>query len=354
MPGTALTILFTVSRSVVKITRTVTYPRPDARVESSGGSGFIYERSDGLYYLITNAHVVVPPSPCLGCGSCSGPDPNAVEPIAEKLDVTLANGDVVEASLVGADDISDVAVLSFEYGGDVNPASLRTSGGALRPGEFVIVVGTPSTLENSCNFGIVSNVRQTCGDYATTPLVQIDAAVNPGSSGSPVADLDGQVVAVVCSKLGGNNNQAMVEGISFGIPIVWVEKCAKELRAHGRCRQPYIGVSLVSVDERVVEDLKTESEFSYLPAWLADADNEKVDLKGLIVHSMDSDSPASAAKLRRGDVVIAVDGEAVFTSTDMVVALAFSVGGVVELDVRRGNGEIERVKLHPIEKEEST
>jgi serine protease Do len=332
------------SPSVAQITLTASY-EASMRSLSSGGSGFIYDNVDNVYYLLTNAHVVENQRCCDECDRLE-----ASGPAHESLHVTLPDGQTFEARLEATDTAADIAVLSFDCDHDLPVATLGESE-SLRPGEFVIALGSPLNLCNSCSFGIVSNVGRSQldspPDGTSHPggLIQVDAAVNQGSSGGPICDLSGKVRAIVCLKLGsGDENALAVEGISFAIPISYAVQVANELRIFGRCRQPYVGLCTVSISSQI--DLSCDPEFaSYLPPWL----DAELSTEGLLVHSVEDDSPASRAALKRGDVILAAQGKSTTTAADFMSQIAFCVDSDVKLKVRRVSGNIEYINVRPEE-----
>lgn len=327
----------------------------------SGGSGFLVDRAGQAYYILTNAHVVEDLD-CL-CDECQKIPPGNVYLAREKdeLLVTLASGDAYSANVVATDQESDIAILRIDSN-DHLPVCVLGESDSLRAGEFVVAVGSPlSVLSNSCSFGIVSNVCRdvsaAMGGDAGPTFLQVDCAVNPGSSGGPLVDLDGIVRGVLCMKIGvydqamtpGNGGQIPIEGISFAIPISRARKVMKELRTFGCVRQPYMGVALIAVDDSILEDMHKSSEYSYLPRWLAAPTDEGLPIaRGLLVHGIEEGGPADLAKLDRGDLISHVDGVPVATVEGFVRALAFKTEEAVIVRVRRaGTGRMEELTIRP-------
>ena len=258
------------------------------------GTGFIV---DQVAHVVTNAHVV------------AGGDEFAV---------VFADGEERAADLVGADPISDLAVLRVA---PPVPATVRFGDStALRPGQPVLAIGSPlGAFTNTVTAGVVSALgRDLPGEPFYTNLVQHDAAINPGNSGGPLVDYAGEVVGV--NTLGIPEAQ----GLFFAIPSNTVRRIVERLVAEGRVAYPYLGVETRSVTPELAtrEDLAVEN--------------------GALVVAVTPGGPAATAGVRAGDVIVAIVGEAIDERTPLVEALfAHRPGETVTVTLARDGQERE-------------
>lgn len=273
------------------------------------GSGFVY-RDDGL--IITNAHVV------------GG---------ADKVIVTLQNGEKVDAEILAEDVFSDLAVLEIDTSDletDLKPLELENSQ-KISPGEQVMAVGSPYRLSGSITTGVVSQVDRTLTPdsidrrYPIPAVIQIDAAINPGNSGGPLLTFDGKVVGVntAIQSLSGE-----FSGIGFSISSNMVERVVTSLIENEEYLHPWIGVSGLDVTPRVLDEMDLDSDWGYL------------------VTEVVENSPASRAGLQEEDLIVEVDGEVVKSIEDILsyIELFKSPGDTLEFEVLR-DGEREDVSV---------
>ena len=266
-------------------------PAPD--VVRGEGSGFIV-RADGV--ILTNAHVV------------DG---------AEHVTVRLTDRREFKAKVLGKDDATDIAVLKIDAS---DLPSVRIGDPARsRVGDWVLAIGSPFGFENSVSAGIVSAKARTLPDDNYVPFLQTDVAVNPGNSGGPLFNADGEVIGVnsqIYSRTGG------YQGISFAIPIDVAMKVEQQIVAHGKVTRGRLGVAIqdVSAPLAAAFGLKTPH--------------------GALVSSVEPGSAGEAAGLEAGDVIVALDGKPVERSADLPPRIADSKpGSHVELTVIRKGEE---------------
>ncbi|WP_394060842.1 DegQ family serine endoprotease [Alcaligenes sp. WGS1538] len=250
-------------------------PQPQERTVPRGvGSGFIIS-NDG--YILTNNHVVA--------------DSNGIF-------VTLSNGKEYPAKIIGTDERTDVALIKIEAK-DLKPMTIGDSA-KLKKGQWVLAIGSPFGLESTVTSGIVSAINRDTGDYL--PFIQTDVAVNPGNSGGPLINLNGEVVGVnsqIISRSGG------FMGISLAIPIDEAMQVVEQLKAHGKVTRGRIGVQITPVADDVAKALG-------LP-----------DSKGALISSVEEGGPAAKAGIRSGDVILKFNGRKI----DQVADLQRFVGG---------------------------
>lgn len=190
----------------------------------SSGSGFIIT-DDGL--IVTNAHVV---------GSSTD----------GKVLVTMMNGKKRTGIVHSQDTASDIALvqLDIDFEGEKYPTVEMGNSGKVRNGEFVIALGSPMQLQNSCSLGIVSATARHASELGFTnnraEFIQTDAAINVGNSGGPLIDLSGRVIGINSMKARG------ADGISFAIPIDTAVQVIQQLRLHRRVVRPYVGLNMVN------------------------------------------------------------------------------------------------------------
>ena len=240
---------------------------------SGTGSGFVI-REDG--YILTNNHV-----------TANGSD----------ITVTFSDGRIVDATLVGANPGYDLAVLKVDEAG--LPAVTLGSSSALEVGDSAIALGSPLGLQGTVTAGIVSALNRPVtaggeGELAFINAIQTDAAINPGNSGGPLVDGNGAVIGInsAIAALGGSlGGQVGNIGLGFAIPIDTAARIASELIATGSSSTPIIGVQL-------------DMEYAG---------------PGARVAGITDNGPASAAGLREGDVITAVNGTPVVDATDLIV-----------------------------------
>jgi serine protease Do len=275
---------------------------PQARGE---GSGFIVS-ADG--YILTNAHVVE----------------NADE-------VTIRTTDRREytAKVVGVDAQTDVAVLKIEA---KNLPTVRLGDPSkLRPGEWVVAIGSPFGFENSVTAGIVSATSRAMPGGNYTPFIQTDVAVNPGNSGGPLFNLDGEVVGInsqIYSRTGG------YMGVSFAIPIDVASHVKDQLIKTGRVARSRIGVSIQDVNAQLAESFGLDRP------------------RGALVGMVENDGPGERGGIKAGDVILKVDGETVETSSQVPVMIAGKKPGTpVAIEVWR-NGSAKELSVRPVEIQE--
>lgn len=270
---------------------------------AGSGSGFILTENG---YIVTNQHVT------------EG---------AAQLKVSLHNGEVFDAVLIGSDVFTDVAVLKIEANG-LTALPIGDSDKA-RVGEFVLAIGDPISadeLSGSVTFGIVSALsREINIEGFVNEYLQTDAAVNPGNSGGPLINMRGEVIGVTSAKYtsaGTDENGQTIssEGIGFALPINNVMEMAQSLIQNGSRVRPGIGVTIVSY---------------------ADASDE-TKITGVFVRDVTEDGPADKAGLKPGDRLLKIDGVEKYTTDEFVeVIRAKNVGDIVVMTVERGEETLE-------------
>ncbi len=243
------------------------------RVNRGIGSGFIVS-SDG--YVLTNAHVV-------------GDGDGDVE-----VTVRLTDKREFRATVVGSDRRTDIALLKIEAS-DL-PAVRIGDAERARVGEWVVAVGSPFGFDSTVTAGIISAKARRLPDENYVPFIQTDVAINPGNSGGPLFNLAGEVIGInsqIYSRSGG------FMGISFAIPIDVAMNVKEQLVQHGRVQRGRLGVTIQGLDRELAQSFGLDSP------------------RGALVSSVEPGSPAAAADLRPGDVVLGVDGQEVSDSADL-------------------------------------
>lgn len=247
------------------------------RRRTSLGSGVIV---DAAGYIITNNHVVER---------------------ADEIDVQLSNDVVYQATVVGTDPETDLAVIKIEAQGTLPTASLGDSD-QLAVGEWVLAMGNPFGFGHTITAGIISAKRRIIGAGAYDNFIQTDAAINPGNSGGPLVNLKGEVIGInsnIVSSSGGNM------GIGFAIPSNMTRKIYNQLIEHGSVTRGWLGVSIQNLTPELARGFGLEGQ------------------KGAIVSEiLGEDSPAGRAGMQAGDIIVEIDGKPVESSNHLVNLVA--------------------------------
>lgn len=264
--------------------------QPQPRQQMSQGSGFIVS-ADG--YVMTNAHVI------------KG---------ADKITVVLNDGREMDASVIGADPHTDVAVVKID--GKNLPFLKLGDSDKMDIGEWVIAIGSPFQLEASLTVGVISaKGRQNLRITDLEDFIQTDAAINPGNSGGPLLNLDSEVIGIntaIVSRSGG------YMGIGFAIPSNMAKNIMNQIISNGVVTRGYLGVSLQPVDKDIADAFNLDKA------------------EGALVSDVAKDSPADKAGLKQGDIIIEYNGTPVKSlgSFRNEVSL-MNPGSVVKLKVNR-------------------
>jgi serine protease Do len=271
-------------------------PAPEGpAAERSQGSGFIIA-ADGL--ILTNAHVVQD---------------------AKKIIVRLVDKREFEANVVGKDPHTDIAVIKIAAK-DQLPALTLGDSDNLQVGEWVMAVGNPFGLDSSVSSGIVSAKGRHLGQ-AYDRLIQTDASLNPGSSGGPLINLNGQVVGIskaIVSQGGGNI------GISFATPINLIKEILPQLRTNGKVTRGWAGLAIQEITPGLADSLG-----------MAKPD-------GALVAGMVQGGPAERSGVKVGDVIVEFDGKKVVDAMDLPLWIARTpVDKSVAVKVQRERQEVQ-------------
>ncbi len=253
------------------------------------GSGFII-RSDG--YIVTNNHVV------------DG---------ASEIEVKLSDGREFPAKVVGRDKKTDLVLLKIDATGV--PVLPFGDSAKLEVGQPVMAIGNPFGLEGTVTTGIVSAKGRVIGEGPYDQFIQTDASINPGNSGGPLVNQAGQVVGIntaIFSQSGGS------VGIGFAIPIDEAKTILPQLEATGHVTRGWLGVSIQPISGELAKAMKLQNS------------------AGALVAQVMSDSPASKAGLKSGDVITAYNGHAIRSANDLPpIVAATPVGQIATLEVLR-------------------
>ncbi len=236
------------------------------------GSGFVVSK-DG--YLLTNDHVVDHPA---------------------KITVTLQDGTNYTAKLIGHDEKSDVALLKIDPKHELPVAPLGNSD-EVKVGQWVMAIGNPFGFDHSVTVGIVSAKGRFIPDNYDD-FIQTDASINPGNSGGPLINLRGEVIGMnsaIYTRTGSNM------GIGFAIPVNMIKDELAQLRSSGKVVRGWLGVYVQPITPELAESMG-------LP-----------DSRGALVAEVLKNGPAKVAGVKRGDVIVALDGQPILNSHDLVL-----------------------------------
>ncbi|XP_056136222.1 serine protease HTRA3-like [Lampris incognitus] len=323
-----------IAPAVVHIELFLRHPLFGHHLPLSSGSGFIVTHS-GL--IVTNAHVVTTASAVSG---------------QPQLRVQLHNGNVYDAVVRDVDRKSDIATIKVNSQKKLPVLTLGRSAD-LRPGEFVVAIGSPFALQNTVTTGIVSTaqrdgkelgIRDSDMDY-----IQTDAIINYGNSGGPLVNLDGEVIGI--------NTLKVTAGISFAIPSdrishfltdSRIEHSKDKARRHrglnrvseelqsdregSGLRRRFLGIRMLTITDTLIEELKFENpDFPDVRS-------------GVLVRQVIPDSPADKSGMKAGDVIVKLNGQFLWTTEDLQAALLGNQP--VLLEVRRGKDDL-LFNIHP-------
>lgn len=274
----------------------------EQREAKAGGSGVIISE-DG--YIVTNNHVI------------EG---------ASKLRVTLADGRAFDAKTIGTDPATDVALIKIEASG--LPTLPFGSSDDLRLGEWVLAIGYPMELQSTITAGIVSAKARQLGAlnnrYGIESFIQTDAAVNPGNSGGALVNTRGELVGINTII---KTSTGSYVGYSFAVPETIVRKVVVDLKESGVVQRAVLGISFRAIDQQFIDEMGDESDIT--------------EIGGIYVASVAEGGAASEAGLRKGDVILSVDGVAVNDSATFLEQIGKRrPGDEITLRLRRGDKEI--------------
>jgi S1-C subfamily serine protease len=293
-----------VKNAVVRIDK-YAYIKEKERL-SGTGSGFVFS-SDGL--ILTNAHVIE----------------NAV-----RLGVTLLDGDEYTGELVGSDNDTDIAVIKI-FASGYTPAKLGISSD-LKLGQVLIAIGNPLGYQHSVSVGVLSGVGRTMrtpDGHLVDNILQSDAAMNPGNSGGPMIDTNGEVVGI---------NTAIIpsaQGLSFSIGIDTAKEIVRYLILDGKVTKAYLGLMIheIEIHPRIKNFYRLNAK------------------KGLMITGVEGLSPAARANLHEGDIIIEFDGGVITSSGDLTKHL--TGGGLILKSTRikvLRQTKIKEVDIIPVER----
>lgn len=274
----------------------VLYPGRDG-VPDAGGSGVVIDAARG--YILTNDHVV---------------------PDAPRIVVILADGRQRNVKEVRRDPRSDLALLLIDPEGLGLAQVEWGDSDALDLADWVLAIGQPFGLPGTVSAGIVSAARRGFGPLGYDDLIQTSAAINPGSSGGPLVDLDGHLVGinVAIKTLSGG-----YEGVGFAVPASRARRVANDLAEFGRVRRSYLGISTEPTDP------------------------DRIRPAGVVVSSIASESPAEGADLKLGDVIVKIGDRPATTPGAVRVAVEFApTGQPLTLTILR-DGQTREVAVKP-------
>jgi serine protease Do len=253
------------------------------RREQGMGSGVVVS-SDG--YVITNNHVVSD---------------------AKEIKVTLYDKREFDAEVIGTDPKSDVAVIRLKGApNDLHPIEIGDSS-RIRLGDVVLAIGNPFGVGQSVTMGIVSAKGRADLDIVDYgDFIQTDAAINPGNSGGALVNMEGKLIGIntaILSRSGG------YQGIGFAIPTNMATPIMESLKKYGKVTRGWLGVSIQDVDQDIAMAMKLPTQ------------------RGVLIGDVSANTPAAKAGLRRGDVVVKIDGEAMDTTGHFRNAIAAAGSG---------------------------
>ena len=264
------------------------------------GSGFIIDPSGEI---LTNAHVVAQ---------------------ADKVTVTLKDGRVLEGQVQGVDEVTDLAVIKVN-GRNLPIAPLGDSS-RVQVGDWAIAVGNPLGLDNTVTLGIVSTLKRSSAQVGIPDkrldFIQTDAAINPGNSGGPLLNDRGEVIGINTAI------RADGMGIGFAIPIDKAKAIKDRLIKGEKVAHPYIGVQMETLTPTLARQNNSDPNSAI----------QIPEVNGVLVVRVLPNSPAAAAGLRRGDVIVQVDGQNI-TKAEQLQSLVedTQVGQAIQVKVRRGS-----------------
>ncbi len=255
--------------------------------QRSLGSGFIITR-DG--YIFTNNHVVEK---------------------ADKIKVRLSTGKEYDATVVGKDAKTDIALIKIKPTNSLPVVEFGDSD-RLRVGDWVIAIGNPFGLEQTVTAGIVSAKGRVIGAGPYDNFIQTDASINPGNSGGPLFSVDGRVIGI---------NTAIVaqgQGIGFAIPVNMAKEILPDLKTRGKVTRGWLGVSAQDITEDMAPSLKVRAR------------------EGALVADIVQGDPADKAGIRTGDVITEIDGKKIKDTHDLLLVVAsIPIGRKVDVKVLR-------------------
>ena len=282
----------------------------------ASGSGIILTE-DG--YILTNNHVI-----------SSENSSYYTIATATGIKVNLYNDDqTYDATVIGTDPYTDLAVLKIDKTG-LTPATLGDSTQA-KVGEFVMAIGNPLNMDYSVTCGVISAVnREVESDGTTYQAIQTDAAINTGNSGGALVNAKGEVIGVNTLKLSGTG----IEGIGFAIPISSTTSIVNQLIEYQTVKRPYIGITGSEVDET------TATKYN-IP-------------KGVYVESVEKDSPAEKAGIKKADIITKIQGNQITSINELNrIKYTYNIGDTITLTLSR-NGQEMDVQVTLVETPEET
>jgi serine protease Do len=295
----------TVGPSVVTVVSTIpgqqTFFGPTGD-ETSTGSG-IFISSNG--YILTNNHVI------------EG---------AKQYQVIYADGSQQDATLVGTDQYSDLAVLKVTS--TVPSVATLGNSDALNPGETVIAIGSPlGDFKNTVTVGVVSATGRSIDTglgYSIDGLIQTDAAINQGNSGGPLVNLAGEVIAINTLVVRNSGTGTVAEGLGFAIPINTARVVSEQIIQKGYVSRPYLGISYQPITPRVAAIYRLPVQY------------------GVYITDVAANSPASQAGLQVGDIITGIDNISLDETHAYINTLfQYSAGDTVALTINRGGSQIQ-------------
>ncbi|EFB15598.1 hypothetical protein PANDA_004702, partial [Ailuropoda melanoleuca] len=294
-----------IAPAVVHIELFLRHPLFGRNVPLSSGSGFIMSEA-GL--IITNAHVVS------STNTVSG---------RQQLKVQLQNGDSYEATIKDIDKKSDIATIKIHPKKKL-PALLLGRSADLRPGEFVVAIGSPFALQNTVTTGIVSTAQRDGKELglrdSDMDYIQTDAIINYGNSGGPLVNLDGEVIGI--------NTLKVAAGISFAIPSDRITRFLAEFQdKHVKdWKKRFIGIRMRTITPSLVEELKASNpDFPSVSS-------------GIYVQEVAPNSPSQRGGIQDGDIIVKVNGRPLADSSELQEAVLTE--SPLLLEVRRGNDDL--------------